>query len=79
MRKNVIIRRTTEGVDRSASSYVIRRSEPVGRSVAAPYRFAKTSLQEAERFDKKSAQKILTSLRRSDEWREYSTYTLVQM
>jgi len=77
-KKTFVIRRTTEGLDRAASSYVVERSTPVGKSVGGAYRFAKTALTEAVAFDQNTAKKVLSSLKRTDNRKDESTYTIIE-
>jgi len=78
MAKNFVIRRTTDGWDRAASSYVVRRPSPSGKGAKGTFRFAKTSLVEAEKFDEGKARKILRSLKREDQRKDESTYAIVE-
>lgn len=78
MRKFYVIRRTTEGWDRAASSYVVERSQSVDRSLGGGYRFSKTSIMEASWFERPTAKKILTSLKKKDHRRGESTYALIE-
>lgn len=79
MNNGFVIRRTTQCWDRGASSYVVERVRPTGKSIASGYRFAKTALNEAVRFSSaKEAKKVLTSMKRTDPDRDYSDYTIIK-
>ena len=79
MRKNCIIRRTTQYNSGAGSSYAIERADPVGRSLGGAYRFSKTARIEAMRFDAKTAQKVLKSMQRTDPLSGDSAYTVVKL
>lgn len=64
--KNVVIRRCNRRGERPSSSYAITRQNPTDRSIAGKYRFAKTSVDEAETFTEEEARKVIKSLSRKD-------------
>lgn len=76
-RKMYGVRKTVRGSDRASSAYLVERSESVGRSISAGYRFAKVSKVEAASFrSKDEAEKIRRSIAKREGDGEYAVITL---
>ena len=76
-RRKWSIRKTVQGSDRASSMYLVERAEPVGRSMSAGYRFAKTSRSNASTFrTEKEATKIMQSMRKRDRDGSYAVIAL---
>lgn len=76
-RKRWTVRKSTVGNDRVSSSYLIERAEPMGRSLAAPYRFAKVARSEATSFRTETeAKKVMRSISSRDRDSLYAVITL---
>jgi len=76
-RKRWTVRRSSMGEDRVSASYLVERTQPVGRSLSAGYRFAKTAVDNATTFRSlNEAEKIMRSISRQDTSCDYAVIEL---
>ena len=72
-RKKWTVRRTHSG----SSAYLVERANPLGRSVASNYRFAKVARTNATKFQTETeATKVMKSMKRTMGEGNYSLVTL---